>query len=622
MEEVPEAPVPRDSPGIPERRATIRTGGKLKARKSGTRADLESMLEQRRMASADHPVPALPHAYDTDAQTAEPDADEGSVYSEDSPESKTDSLVEQDKKPAEKRHQSRKMQLDLSIPEIGAGDADDLGLGLESEFDRVIKNQKVQQPDPAASFARFDAAAQKYRSNGMNIYSPSASASADTYAPISPFIPHARSGAGANVYPRSQKSYLMRQNTKVVVATNRNFSGDSNETVTSARARMEPPMSPSASSRAPRSANSSPRKPSAEQFLKTEPWNGKMRRQSVRNASAQKSACTREAAPPLPGQESALGVVDEDYAAGSHSLEDEVAEGVERGRLFVKVVGVKELALPMPKNDRIYFQLTLDNGLHCVTTANIELGTSAPIGQEFELVVLNDLEFQLTLTTKLPPAPAPPPAPVLAPPSSPNKTIRPQKSTAFSRFLTSPKKRAERERQEQEAAEAEERRRQEEAQRKRASVRPPTAWDRLRELVNATDGSFARAYVNLKSHEKHCFGRALTVDVPCYNEWALEQDGVVMNSVRSKRGCGTHNAGAPVRKPPYVIGKLEVQLLYVPKPKGATDESMPKSLSAAIREIGKAGAVVEIEYEGCLSQQGGDCTVSFSLLPIHIMNTS
>jgi hypothetical protein len=293
-------------------------------------------------------------------------------------------------------------------------------------------------------------------------------------------------------------------------------------------------------------------------------------------------------------------IVDEDYAAGSASLEVDVGEGVERGRLFVKVVGIKDLDLPMPRNDRIYFQLTLDNGLHCVTTSSLELGKNAPIGQEFELVVLNDLEFQLTLTTKLPPPPKQPQAP-----ASPSKSIKTQKSTAFSRFLSSPKKRAEKERQERVAAEAEERRFQEEQKRKRAS-QIPTAWDMLHELVNASDGSFARAYVNLRTHEQACFGRPLTVDVPCYNEWALEQDTAVVNSVRSKRGTNS----APVRRPPYVVGNLELQLLYVPKPRGATDEDMPKSMSSAIREMKRTSEVKDVVHEGHLSQQGGDCIVS------------
>lgn len=406
----------------------------------------------------------------------------------------------------------------------------------------------------------------------------------------------------------------MRQNTKVVVASNRNVSGESHETAKSGST-IEEAAAPSSapngeagrpSSRGTKSANSSPRKPSEEQFLKTEPWNGKMRRKSVRMASAQMEGRKSEVAPPLPGQESALGVVNEDYATGSASLEDEVGEGVERGRLFVKVVGVKDLDLPMPKNDRIYFQLTLDNGLHCVTTTSLELGTNAPIGQEFELVVLNDLEFQLTLTTKLPPPPQPSPPSSSGSLSSPTKSpAKSQKSSGFARFLSSPKKRAEKERQEREAAQAEERRLQEEGRKKRLS-HAPTAWDIIRQLVNASDGSFARAYVNLNAHEKECFGRQFTVDVPCYNEWALEKDAQVVNSVRSKRGT---NAG-PVRRPPYIIGQLQLQLFYVPKPKNATDEEMPKSMSAAVREMKKAGETRDVVHEGHLSQQGGDCTVS------------
>jgi hypothetical protein len=112
--------------------------------------------------------------------------------------------------------------------------------------------------------------------------------------------------------------------------------------------------------------------------------------------------------------------------------------------------------------------------------------------------------------------------------------------------------------------------------------------------------------VNLRTHEQACFGRPLTVDVPCYNEWALEQDTAVLNSVRSKRG----NNSGPVRRPPYVVGNLELQLLYVPKPRGTTDEDMPKSMSSAIREMKRASEVKDVVHEGHLSQQGGDCIVS------------
>jgi hypothetical protein len=599
---LPEEEDRRESdPGIPERIASIKTGGKLKTRASASRTDMEAMAEQRRLVSAEiqaNAVPSIPQQYQSlaNGDAASAGAEKGrpeSSASSSSASSKVASVEERERQKQRERRKSRKsggrMDLDLSLDTstFSIGDSD--GLGLDKEFERVIEGQKVGIPSLYSGLLQ----------------------------------PRDRS-AGANGSVRTQKGYLMRQNTKLVVATNRNFSGESNETANSSstvtagkeKSAKEdmPPMSPSSDGfPRPTSAkeNKSPRKGSAEQFFKTEPWNGKTRRKSLRNASALKdTSYMHEAAPPLPGQESAvLGVVDEDYAAGSANLDEDVGEGVERGRLFVKVVGVKELDLPMPRNERVYFQLTLDNGLHCVTTSSLELGNSAPIGQEFELVVLNDLEFQLTLNTNLPPPPKD--SPPTAPPS-PSKSFRASKSgSAFSRFLSSPKKRAEKERLEREAAEAEERRAQEEAARRRV-VRTPTAYDLLHPLVDRSSGSFARAYVNLAAHEHACVGRPLTVDVPCYNEWALESDQHVVNSVRSKRGA---NAG-PVKRPPYAVGYLELQLLYVPKPKGAGDEDMPKSMGAAVREMGKAreADVCVVGFEGFLSQQGGDCQVSPLLL--------
>ncbi|GAB7360165.1 hypothetical protein MBLNU230_g7928t1 [Neophaeotheca triangularis] len=585
----PDEPVPvrqPSPPAIPERRSTIKTGGKLKSRASGTPYDLEIMREQRRMVSEEHEVPPVPDFYRADVETAESEADEQSLHSSEGEEeaAKADSLVDQASIPTSSDSgKAKKLSLGFNIPSLAPSEGEGLGLDLEQEFDRVAESQKVGDYDlpPPSSDSQTT---KQTASKPSRAYSQGPT----------PYSPHSAT-TNTNHTIRSQKGYLMRQNTKLVVATNRNFSNQSQGSGN------ENPMSPTGESRRRSKRESGAwRRPSGEQYLKTEPWNGKSRRRSVRNSSAQKSAVEKEPAPPLPGQESALGVVEEDFATGPPA-EDINGEGVERGRLFVKVVGVKDLDLPMPKNDRVYFQLTLDNGLHCVTTSSLELGKTAPIGQEFELVVLNDLEFQLTLTTKLPPPPA---APMPAPPS-PTKSIRPQKATGLSRFLTSPKKRAEKERLEREAFEAEQLAAQREAERRQQAQVKPNAWTLLHDLVDNSSGSFARAYINLSAHEESCFGRPLTVDVPCYNEWAAEKNANVVNSVRSKRGG---RAGGEVRKPPYVVGKLELQLLYVPKPKGAGDEEMPKSLSSAVREMGRASDRKEVIFEGCLSQQGGDCT--------------
>ena len=228
--------------------------------------------------------------------------------------------------------------------------------------------------------------------------------------------------------------------------------------------------------------------------------------------------------------------------------------------------------------------------MHCVTTAWLELARSAPIGQEFELVVLNDLEFQLTLQMKLE-------EPKIERPESPSKPpASPKKQGAFGRFFGSPKKKKD-----------SETRAQQEAQAVRRPVTPPSAYQLVQGLV-AKDGSFGRAYIALSEHEKPAYGRPYTVDVSCFNEWALEE--VNVGSSRSKKSVTQLQ-----RRPPYEIGKLELQLLYVPKPKGAKDEDMPKSMNGAVRAIREAEERMQQqanikEFEGYLSQQGGDCPVS------------
>ena len=249
----------------------------------------------------------------------------------------------------------------------------------------------------------------------------------------------------------------------------------------------------------------------------------------------------------------------------------------------------------MLADERTYFALTLDNGLHCVTTAWLELGKNAPIGQEFELVVLDELEFQLTLNTKLEP-----PKPTAAP-ESPTK--KPSKTMGLSRVFVSPKKRKEMEVKEKEEAQKAARQREMEARAKKAN---PSAWDLMHKLV-AQDGSFARSYISLKEHEEEAYGRPYTVDVPCFNEWTIDEARSV-NSARSGRGAAP--ASGIQRKAPYKIGKLELQLLYVPKPKEATDEDMPKSMNGCVRDLAEAEKTMSTSFEGYLSQQGGDCPVS------------
>ncbi|KIW15667.1 hypothetical protein PV08_05716 [Exophiala spinifera] len=485
------------------------------------------------------------------------------------------------------------VQLDIPYDSLDEG----LGLGLEKEFDRVVEAQKVE----------FELSLQRlyYPFNGRfpsvevpcprdpKIENPmdkipATSRPHEARTPpkraLTPGEPNSEESF-ANRAGRRQRGYLMRQNTKIVYASER-ISQDESRSPELPGVPGDPsvPQVPD-----PNLVQTSPRKTSQPTWT-AEPWNGKMRRKSIR-VGGEKAMSKRKQmegpVPPLPGQMSnaqeTLDAVAEDEIAEGEDWED----GSERGRLFVKVVGVKDLQMPFPQHERTYFALTLDNGLHCVTTAWLDFARSAPIGQEFELVVLNDLEFQLTLQMKLE-------EPKVERPQSPSKAqSSPKKQGAFGRLFGSPKKKKE-----------SELKAMHEAQTGRRPVTPPSAYELVQGLV-AKDGSFARAYVSLSEHENHAYGRPYTVDITCFNEWALEE--VHVGSSRSKKGVTQLQ-----RRPPYEIGKLELQLLYVPKPKGAKDEEMPKSMNGAVRAMREAEERLQQQasikaFEGYLSQQGGDC---------------
>ncbi|KAL9014428.1 MAG: hypothetical protein Q9173_000910 [Seirophora scorigena] len=571
------------SPAVPERVATIKApGGKLKTRPSITPSDSEAMAETRRKVSREVPdVPAMPERHHTRPSMIE----EASFLElgETSHEQTVEAQISDDATTRNDVHEEKRQSslVKLDVPVEGN---DGLAFGLDQEFDRVMEAQKVafafpcpeMQPlcEPAAN-AEYTAG-QGFRSIRENV---------------------------ANRRCRAQKGYLMRQNTKVVVA-----SSASNEFAAETTEGLDQDI------RGTRSAGSSPRKPSQTKTWTTEPWNGKVRRKSIRQSGGSPQKVVNSGpVPPLPGQQSNVASELHSVAEDEAMVPEEIEDGAERGRLFVKVQRVKDLDLPLPRGkgkpidisraqvadiwsgERSYFALTLDNGLHCVTTAWLELGKTAPIGQEFELVVLNDLEFQLTLQTKIEEPKAKPIT------ESPTKAPVSPKKSAFSKVFSSPKKRKEIELKEREEARKADRLRQQEAQSNRRSTQP-TAWDLLHNLV-AKDGSFARSYVCLKDHESNAFGRPHTVDVPCFNEWAMEE-APNSSSVKSKRSTTSMSLQ---RKAPYRVGKLELQLLYVPKPKDAMEDDMPKSMNACIRELKEAESSTTKKWEGHLSQQGGDC---------------
>ena len=313
-EDEPEAESSSDE-SVPEPIATIRApGAGLKTRPSLTPADMEAMAATRRQISGQHappvpPMPLLDKQISNDSQKSGRDVPKLDV----APQLPLPGTTGQ-------RHPSL-MQLDMpfTIQE------ESLGSGLTKEFDRVIESQKVafdlalsnlySYPHPASRMDRSPA--------------PSPSPGLSTQ-----HIPTTQ----ANLYSPKQRGYLMRQNTKVVIASNRN----EEEAARPAEPTSEDP-------RGTRSAGSSPRKAS-QQTWTTVPWNGSTRRPSVKMAGTiPKKKPLPGSVPPLPGQASnvqeAPATIDENEALGHDVYED----GEERGRLFVKVVGIKYIDLPLPR---------------------------------------------------------------------------------------------------------------------------------------------------------------------------------------------------------------------------------------------------------------------------------
>ncbi len=78
-------------------------------------------------------------------------------------------------------------------------------------------------------------------------------------------------------------------------------------------------------------------------------WDSKVRRKSIKDTSASPRKRPAEGpVPPLPGKESNVFRGPE-MVVEAPPVVEEVEAGGERGRLFVKVVGVKDLDLPLVK---------------------------------------------------------------------------------------------------------------------------------------------------------------------------------------------------------------------------------------------------------------------------------
>lgn len=294
---------------VPEPIATIRApGAGLKTRPSLTPADMESMAATRRKISGQH-APPVPHLDSFESER----------------EDKATDLPPQLTLPSNpSQRQTSLMQLDIpfSVQE------ESLGSGLTKEFDRVIESQKVAFQ---LALSKVDSCPKPVPHDQRSLaLSPTGLCSFNAFA------------TPANDSVNKQRGYLMRQNTKVVIASNRS---DEEPAAPSDQTTQDP--------RGTRSANSSPRKAS-QQTWTTVPWNGRMRRPSVKMAgsSIPKKKPVAGAVPPLPGQPSNVQEAQTNVEESEAFTNDVYEDGEERGRLFVKVVGIKYMDIPLPRGMR------------------------------------------------------------------------------------------------------------------------------------------------------------------------------------------------------------------------------------------------------------------------------
>lgn len=271
----------------------------------------------------------------------------------------------------------------------------------------------------------------------------------------------------------------------------------------------------------------------------------------------------------------------------------------DRGRLFMKICGVKDISLPVEEDRNPSFQLTLDNGIQCVTTYPLSMKADyTSVDQEFELVVAQDLKLMLTLTghkqdKKKIKKPANESSSTLAsnddnrvsqsadtsvsslpnqktPPSSPSK-----KKNVFNNLFTSPKKK----KQQQQASLTSSSAPKLNSPQQQA---PKDPWDKIK----GPKGEFARCYVIESQIEDDVYGQARTFSLPCVAEWDT-------SSGENKK---------------QVVATIQVVMMYIPKV--YKQEVLPQSLASCQKVIDRAFHEEPsiLSNSGFLSQEGGDCS--------------
>jgi hypothetical protein len=229
----------------------------------------------------------------------------------------------------------------------------------------------------------------------------------------------------------------------------------------------------------------------------------------------------------------------------------------DKGRLYIHINSLNEVMLKHIKNHKATFKLYLDNGKHTISTPKMELNSKVDVDKEFEVAV-DELSTELFFTLKV----------SYQRPETELVDVHekvPLSNNRLSRLLgLKPKYRVE----------------------KKYETRKKTHddWDN----IFATDGSFGKNKIIFYSENNEITARSRNYDIDLFNEWETQ--------VRN---------GKEYRKAPYLIGKLDVSMLYLPR--SSPLENLPPSIRIAETIANYISGQANIKFEGFLFQYGGDC---------------
>ncbi|KAG8985831.1 Bud site selection protein bud4 [Tulasnella sp. 427] len=264
-----------------------------------------------------------------------------------------------------------------------------------------------------------------------------------------------------------------------------------------------------------------------------------------------------------------------EYAKQIRDWRNSDRSGRAHGKVFVKVLGVRDINVPIPTQPTD-FTVTLNNGIHCVETPECRLDVECRIDQEFELIEHGQLEFTLTLKVRKDPhveaqiqamnapriAPSPVPVPLPPPPS---------KGGFLSLFGGSKKSKTH----------------------KRAYTQPeailqPITTSPVNECLAKYlqgDGTLGTAFISFKDIAKRCDTRLFETSYP-----------IIGYSVDDKRG----SMGLQ-------LGELVLQVFRLPPLPGVKPDHLPQSLEECHRGLRHIAWHKVMYHEGVLTQTGGDC---------------